>query len=137
MGERGDEKSFAASRFGAAAVRICAAAVVGRFGVDPDRGLGKRGDAGAEAAAERKIRHGIGWLPAAVSDPAAIPAQLSQLDGYDLPVTVAFAAVDPALIDGYAEAGVQRLVFSVPTLPVSETVHALDGIAEVAERYLI
>ncbi|MFX0579305.1 LLM class F420-dependent oxidoreductase [Nocardia nepalensis] len=92
---------------------------------------------GGEAAAKRAIRHGVGWLPAAVADPAAIPAQLAQLDGNDLPVTVAFAAADPALIDGYAEAGVQRLVFSLPTLPESETLRALDEIAEVADRYLV
>lgn len=92
---------------------------------------------GAEAAAERAIRHGLGWLPTAVDDPAAIPAQLAGLEGYNLPVTVAFAAVDPALIDGYADAGVQRLVFSVPTLPEPETLRALDEIAKVADQYLI
>ncbi|WP_433709171.1 LLM class F420-dependent oxidoreductase [Nocardia sp. CA-084685] len=92
---------------------------------------------GAEAAAERAIRHGLGWLPAAVADPAEIPDQLARLGGNDLPVTVAFAPIDPAVVDGYAEAGVQRLVFSAPTLPEHETLRALDEIAEVADRYLI
>lgn len=91
---------------------------------------------GAESAAERAIRHGVGWIPAAVTDSADIPAQLSRLQGRDLPVTVAFAAPDPALIDGYAEAGAQRLLFGLPTLPESETLRALDELAEVGDQYL-
>ncbi|WP_433679133.1 LLM class F420-dependent oxidoreductase [Nocardia sp. CA-119907] len=91
---------------------------------------------GGESAAERAIRHGVGWIPTAVADPAAIPAQLAQLDGHDLPVTIAFAAADPALLDSYAEAGVQRLILSVPTLPEQETLHALDEITKAADRYL-
>ncbi|WP_328408977.1 LLM class F420-dependent oxidoreductase [Nocardia sp. NBC_00403] len=91
---------------------------------------------GGESAAQRAIRHGVGWIPAAVNDPAAIPAQVAQLDGNDLPVTVAFVPLDPALVDGYAEAGVQRLVFSLPTLPESETLRTLDEITKIAERRL-
>ncbi|MBF6463814.1 LLM class F420-dependent oxidoreductase [Nocardia beijingensis] len=91
---------------------------------------------GGQAAADRAIRHGVGWLPAAVSDPAAIRAQLSALHGTDLPVTVAFVATDPALIDGYAEAGAQRLLFGLPTLPESETLRALDDLAKLAGHYL-
>ncbi|WP_350356473.1 LLM class flavin-dependent oxidoreductase [Nocardia sputorum] len=91
---------------------------------------------GGQAAAERAIRHGVGRLPAAVSDPAAIPAQLSALHGNDLPVTVAFVATDRALIDGYAESGAQRLLFSLPTLPESETLRALDDIAKPAGHHL-
>ncbi|WP_040779637.1 LLM class F420-dependent oxidoreductase [Nocardia pneumoniae] len=91
---------------------------------------------GGQAAAERAIRLGVGWIPAAVSDPAAIPAQLSQLGGNDVPVTVAFVAADPALIEGYAEAGVQRLLFSLPTLPEPETLRALDEIAKITDHYL-
>ncbi|MER7448920.1 LLM class F420-dependent oxidoreductase [Nocardia beijingensis] len=92
---------------------------------------------GAEAAAERAIRHGVGWIPAAVTDPADIPAQLSRLHGRDLPVTVAFAAPDPALIDGYAEAGAQRLLFGLATQPEPETLRALDELAKVADQYLV
>ncbi len=91
---------------------------------------------GGQAAAERAIRNGVGSLPAAMSDPAAIPAQLSALHGNDLPVTVAFVATDPALIDGYAEAGAQRSLFGLPTLPASETLRALDDIAKPAGHHL-
>ncbi|MEU1958376.1 hypothetical protein [Nocardia sp. NPDC019304] len=54
----------------------------------------------------------------------------------DLPVTVAFAAPDPGLIDGYAEAGARRLLFGLPTLPESETLRALDELAKAADQYL-
>ncbi|MEV6767794.1 LLM class F420-dependent oxidoreductase [Nocardia sp. NPDC051030] len=91
---------------------------------------------GGDAAAARAIRHGAGWIPAAVSDPADIPAQLARLDGHDLPVTVAFAPADPALLDAYAEAGVERLLISLPTLPEAEAEQALDDIAKAAEDYL-
>ncbi|QIS16889.1 LLM class flavin-dependent oxidoreductase [Nocardia arthritidis] len=91
---------------------------------------------GGAPAAKRAIRHGVGWLPAAVSDPAEIPAQLAQLDGHDLPVTVAFAPAEPSLLDGYAAAGVRRVVLSMPTLPESETLHTLDVMRKAVDRYL-
>ncbi|MFI1912257.1 LLM class F420-dependent oxidoreductase [Nocardia sp. NPDC020380] len=91
---------------------------------------------GGEAAAQRAIRHGVGWIPAAVADPAAIPAQLGQLGGHDLPVTATNIAPDPALLDAYAEAGVRRVTFGLPTLPESETLRALDEFAKVAASYL-
>lgn len=91
---------------------------------------------GGPAAAQRAIRHGIGWIPLAVADPAAIPAQLADFDGNDLPISVVGAGPDPAILDAYAEAGVQRLTLSLPTLPESETLDKLDEFAKVADSYL-
>ncbi|WP_069162135.1 LLM class F420-dependent oxidoreductase [Nocardia altamirensis] len=90
---------------------------------------------GGEAAAKRAIRHGFGWIPGGVSDPAEVPAQLALLDGHDLPVSVGIAP-DPALIDAYAEAGVERVTFFLPTRPEAESLTALDEFAKVADQYL-
>ncbi|MFI9508470.1 LLM class F420-dependent oxidoreductase [Nocardia sp. NPDC052566] len=92
---------------------------------------------GGKAAAERAIRHGVGWIPAAVSDPAEIGAQLAQLDGHELPVTAAFAVPDPALLDGYAEAGVQRVLLQLPTAPEAEALRTLDELVKVVDRYRV
>ncbi|QIS20382.1 LLM class F420-dependent oxidoreductase [Nocardia terpenica] len=89
---------------------------------------------GGEAGARRAIRHGIGWFPTAITDPAAVPAQLAQLEGNDLPV-IAGAGPDPALLDAYAEAGVQTVVLGLPTTPEPETLRTLDEFAELANRY--
>ncbi|MBF6341208.1 hypothetical protein IU450_35810 [Nocardia abscessus] len=50
--------------------------------------------------------------------------------------TVAFVPTDPALIAGYAEAGVQRLLFGLPTLPEPETLCTLDEFAKIADHYV-
>ncbi|PXX61012.1 putative F420-dependent oxidoreductase [Nocardia tenerifensis] len=91
---------------------------------------------GGPAAVQRAIRHGVGWFPLAVPDAAAVPAQLAELDGHDLPVTVVGAAPDLALLDAYAEAGVQRVSLTLPTLPESETLDKLDEYAKITDRYL-
>ncbi|MFB8277769.1 LLM class F420-dependent oxidoreductase [Nocardia colli] len=91
---------------------------------------------GGDSAAKRAIRHGVGWVPLAVADPADIPAQLAQLDGHNLPISVLGANADPALLDAYAEAGVARVSLTLPTRPESETLHKLDEFAKIADRYL-
>ncbi|MFG1796820.1 LLM class F420-dependent oxidoreductase [Nocardia sp. NPDC049149] len=90
---------------------------------------------GGQAAAKRAIQHGVGWIPIGVSDPAEVPAQLALLEGHDLPVVVN-TDPDPAVLDAYAEAGVVRANFFLPTLPESETLQALDEFAKVADPYL-
>ncbi|CAM4316268.1 LLM class F420-dependent oxidoreductase [Nocardia ninae] len=91
---------------------------------------------GGEAAAKRAVRHGVGWIPIALSDPAAIPAQLAEFNGNGLPVSVLGAAPDPAVLDAYAEAGVRRVTLSLPTRPESESLHQLDEFAKLVDRYL-
>ncbi|WP_225732711.1 LLM class flavin-dependent oxidoreductase, partial [Nocardia sp. JCM 34519] len=91
---------------------------------------------GGDAAVRRAIRHGVGWLPIAVADPAEVPAQLAPLEGRDLPITVLGAAPVPALLDAYAEAGAERVTLVLPGQPESETLRTLDKFANVAERYL-
>ncbi|WP_107655551.1 LLM class F420-dependent oxidoreductase [Nocardia suismassiliense] len=90
---------------------------------------------GGEAAAKRAARHGVGWIPIALTDPAAIPAQLAQFTGSGLPVSVVSVAPDPAVLDAYAEAGVQRVTLSLPTRPESESLDKLDEFAKLVDRY--
>ncbi|MFF0489998.1 LLM class F420-dependent oxidoreductase [Nocardia sp. NPDC004068] len=90
---------------------------------------------GGEAAAARAIRHGVGWIPNGIGDPAAVPAQLAPLRGTDLPVTVTPAPPDPAVLDAYAAAGVERVTLKLPTLPESESLRVLDDLAALAGKY--
>ncbi|RDI46419.1 LLM class F420-dependent oxidoreductase [Nocardia mexicana] len=90
---------------------------------------------GGEAAAERAVRHGVGWIPNGVPDAASVPAQLALLRA-DLPVSVTPVVPDPAVLDAYAERGVERVTFALPTVPESESLRALDDFAKLADRYL-
>ncbi|MFF0497316.1 LLM class F420-dependent oxidoreductase [Nocardia aobensis] len=90
---------------------------------------------GGEVAARRAVRLGIGWVPNGVADPSEVPAQLAAVGDSDIPIAITPVAPDPALLDAYAEAGVERVTLSLPTLPESESLRALDEFAAVAERY--
>ncbi|MBB5918867.1 putative F420-dependent oxidoreductase [Nocardia transvalensis] len=90
---------------------------------------------GAEAAAKRAIRHGVGWVPNGAPDPDAVRAQLALVAGHDVPVAVTPVAPDPAILDAYAEAGVRRVTLSLPTVPESESLRILDDYAKLADRY--
>ncbi|WP_040835075.1 TIGR03619 family F420-dependent LLM class oxidoreductase [Nocardia brevicatena] len=90
---------------------------------------------GAEAAARRAVRHGVGWIPNGVSEAAAVQAQLAEFADSGLPVTVTPAPRNPAVLDAYAEAGVERVTLHLQTQPESESLHALDDFAKLAERY--
>jgi len=91
---------------------------------------------GGPTAAERAIRHGIGWIPLALNDPAAIADQLAPFRDAGLPTTVISTGVPkPAVLDAYAEAGAERLTISLDTLPEAESLRALDEFAKLAEKY--
>ncbi|MGA4789039.1 hypothetical protein [Nocardia sp. AB354] len=90
---------------------------------------------GGEVAARRAVRLGIGWGPNGVSDPAQVPDQLAAVGDSGIPIAITPVAPDPALLDAYAEAGVQRVTLALPTLPESESLRALDEFAAVAQRY--
>ncbi|WP_328398661.1 LLM class F420-dependent oxidoreductase [Nocardia sp. NBC_00416] len=90
---------------------------------------------GGEAAARRAVRHGVGWIPNGVSDPAAVAAQLAGFTGNGLPVTVTPGPPDPAVLDAYAAAGVQRVTLKLETMPEAETLRELDALAKLVARY--
>ena len=90
---------------------------------------------GGAAAAQRAIRLGLGWVPNGVADPGKVAGQLAVLGDADIPVAITPAAPDPALLDAYAEAGVQRVTLALPTVPESESLRVLDEFAVLAQRY--
>ncbi|NUS43942.1 MAG: LLM class F420-dependent oxidoreductase [Mycobacteriaceae bacterium] len=90
---------------------------------------------GGEAAAKRAVRHGVGWIPNGAPDATAARAQLALFDGVDLPVAVTPAAPDPAILDVYAEGGVERVTFFLPTVAESDSLRTLDELAPLIDRY--
>ncbi|MEU4316039.1 LLM class F420-dependent oxidoreductase [Nocardia sp. NPDC024068] len=90
---------------------------------------------GGEVAARRAIRLGLGWIPNGVSEAGAVAGQLAEVDGHNVPVTVTAVSPDPAVLDAYAAAGVERVTLRLPTRPEAETLRTLDEFAAVAERY--
>jgi len=91
---------------------------------------------GGPTAAERAIRHGIGWIPLSVADPAAIADQLAGFRESGLPVTAITVGVpDLAVLDAYAEAGVERVTLQLDTTPEAESLRELDTLTKFAERY--
>ncbi|QIS03776.1 TIGR03619 family F420-dependent LLM class oxidoreductase [Nocardia brasiliensis] len=90
---------------------------------------------GEEAALKRAMRHGVGWVPNGVRTAEDVAAQLAPFAGTELPVMVAPALPDPAVLDAYAEAGVQRVAVSLPPLPEADALRKLDTFAPLVERY--
>ncbi|WP_216901247.1 LLM class F420-dependent oxidoreductase [Nocardia alni] len=90
---------------------------------------------GGQAAAERAIRLGIGWIPNAVANPADVPGQLAEFRKSGLPITVSSVPTDPAILDAYAEAGAERVNLPLNNLPEDESLRALDNLAEFVRKY--
>lgn len=91
----------------------------------------------SEAALNRLAEVGDGWLPRAhisFDEIRRVRADLAGRGKPDVPTTVFGGPPDPAAITGYAEAGVDRVTFMLPTRPESETLTKLDELAQVAEK---
>jgi probable F420-dependent oxidoreductase len=87
---------------------------------------------------DRVLSHGDGWMPRSVSgdDVPALAGRIAELrrraaDGGrgHLTVTVFGAAPDKAVLDAYADAGVDRVLYSVPDAGADEVLRALDDLA--------
>lgn len=90
---------------------------------------------GSAAAVERAARHD-GWLPIAVGHPDQVKPQLElAADRPDLPITMTTVGRRPALIEAYAEAGVERVALFLATQPYDETMQRLDELATLAKPY--
>ncbi|WP_019815504.1 LLM class F420-dependent oxidoreductase [Saccharomonospora saliphila] len=90
------------------------------------------------AAIDRLAEHGDAWLPRGHTSPSHIRdvrRRLADRGRPDLPVTIFAADPDDAPIEDWAEAGVERVTFSLPTLPERETLTTLDELAGLARRY--
>lgn len=91
----------------------------------------------SEAALARLAAVGDGWLPrghVGFDEIRRVRADLADRGRPDVPTTVFAAPADPAAVAGYAEAGVERVTFLLPTRPESETLTRLDELAAVMEK---
>jgi len=89
------------------------------------------------ATVSRARRHHGGWMPMAVPVADMVPAQLSPLEGAtDIPVSVIVPeSVELVVLDAYCQHGAERASILLSTKPESETLHLLDSIAPLIERY--
>jgi probable F420-dependent oxidoreductase len=91
---------------------------------------------GGPSAAERAIKHGIGWIPLTAPTPAAISDQLAVFRDSGLPINaMAVGAPNPAILDAYAEAGVERVTLTLDTIPEAESLRELDTLATFVDKY--
>ena len=89
---------------------------------------------------QRVVRYGDGWMP--IGRRADFKARIDELNRLsaeagraDIPVTIFGAAPKPEVIDAYAEAGVERLLFHLPPAPRDEVLPLLEQRAELARRH--
>ena len=89
---------------------------------------------------QRVVRYGDGWMP--IGRRADFKARIDELNRMaaeagraDIPVTIFGAAPKPEVIDAYAEAGVERLLFHLPPAPRDEVLPLLEQRAELARQH--
>ncbi|QWF77484.1 LLM class F420-dependent oxidoreductase [Amycolatopsis sp. CA-230715] len=90
------------------------------------------------AALKRLAEHADAWLPIGTTKPedvTRVRSWLAEQGRENVPVTIFGAAADKATIDGYAEAGVDRVTFLLPTAPEAETLTTLDELAALADAH--
>jgi alkanesulfonate monooxygenase SsuD/methylene tetrahydromethanopterin reductase-like flavin-dependent oxidoreductase (luciferase family) len=87
----------------------------------------------------RVVEYGDGWLPndhpELLERVKQLQALADQAGGGHLPTTVYAMPQDPALIERYAAAGIERCVFNVPSRERRETETALDRLAALVAPY--
>lgn len=86
---------------------------------------------GGPVAAARAVRFGFGWIPNGVPDAAAVPEQVATAGG--VPITVSPVRRDRAILEAYAEAGVERVSFLLGTRGRDETLRSLDELAALVD----
>ena len=92
--------------------------------------------------ARRAVEWGNGWIPipgrgeGTIADHIAGMRELAENAGRDpdeIEVSIYFAPADPAKITEYAEAGVHRLVFDLPSVDGHEAIDVLDNAVAAVE----
>ncbi|SDY28163.1 probable F420-dependent oxidoreductase, Rv2161c family [Amycolatopsis xylanica] len=90
------------------------------------------------AALNRLKRYGDVWTPNGVGERSQIQAQLDLLHEHagDFPVSVfGVGTKNLDVLEGYVEAGVERITLLLGTKPEAETLTKLDELAKLVERY--
>ena len=89
---------------------------------------------------QRVVRYGDGWMPIGrYGDLRGRIEELNRLSAEagraDIPVTIFGAAPKPEVIDAYAQAGVERLLFHLPPAPRDEVLPLLEQRADLARQH--
>jgi probable F420-dependent oxidoreductase len=87
------------------------------------------------AALRRLAKHGDGWLPRSYTPTDEIRRVrdwLAEQGRDNVPFTVFGGVADGDVVKRFAEAGVERYTFMLPTMPEAETLTALDDLARLA-----
>ncbi|TCO55849.1 LLM class F420-dependent oxidoreductase [Actinocrispum wychmicini] len=90
------------------------------------------------AALTRLARYGNEWMPRAktpVAELRRVTSWLADQGRADVRTTLCGATTDAATVTAYAEAGVDRVTFTLPPLPEAETLRHLDELATRAESF--
>ncbi|AXK33912.1 LLM class F420-dependent oxidoreductase [Streptomyces armeniacus] len=90
------------------------------------------------AALARLLRYGDGWLPRARTDLAELrrlSAWLADQREGGVPATLCSVPMDAGKLAEYVELGVERVSFTLPTVPEADTLRQLDQLAALADEY--
>ncbi|NHD18538.1 MULTISPECIES: LLM class F420-dependent oxidoreductase [unclassified Actinopolyspora] len=91
----------------------------------------------SERSVERVAEYGGGWLPrAGTEDLAGSIARVRDRAGWRVPVSLYAAGDDAASVEEYARAGVDRVLFYLPTVDRDSTLRYLDQFSELARKAL-
>ena len=85
----------------------------------------------SDKAFARVAEFGQAWMPIGIPPHELGPLidQMRQVTGTKTPVTVFAGPHDRESLDTYADLGVERVLFALPTLPEGEAFHVLDEFA--------
>lgn len=92
----------------------------------------------SDAALNRLVEHGDGWLPRGRESAAEIRRIRGWLADHgkpDVPTTLFGGPTEPEQLEPYLDIGLERITFMLPTEPEDTTLSILDGYAAVAQRY--
>ena len=81
---------------------------------------------------DRVLAFGDGWMPNVIDDDELLGriASLRSLAGYDVPVSINASPRRPARLERYAEAGVERAIFYVPSAGRDEIEQRMDAVQD-------
>jgi probable F420-dependent oxidoreductase len=89
---------------------------------------------------QRVVRYGDGWMP--LGRRADFKSRIAELNHLataagrgPIPVTMFGVPPKPEVIETYAEAGVERVLFNLPPAPASEVLPLLKSQADIARRF--
>jgi probable F420-dependent oxidoreductase len=93
-------------------------------------------------APDRVLAFGDEWLPNHIDDPDKLRGRIEKLirrgreeAGREIGASVYFAPPDPAELEAYAESGVGRIIFGLPSASLAELEPRVDRYAKAIDEY--